>query len=497
MRRFAALRWAPAEGVSLTLWPPGPRPSRSAPWEPLDGAWWGLAGPPQSPLGWRDAAPFEGPVWRPGQSLVGACEGATLSVSGLGVAALGEGLSWLHAHGEGGPAWLHLADEGATRSAGLFVEAGAVDAARWAAMVDALVAAGDVAGAAAARCLLPSAWRAGAGLVGWRSLLRVLEDPEMNQHFEAIAAAPQRAIRQRVATGALRADRVDDPGAVAQLRSQGRGRVEARGARPALDLDTDENRGVRAMLEEFAAQLSGYAGDPSLDPSRVEAARRSLSRWRARLDGAGLPRGPWSGRESARWHAHPAYAAVLEGWRASREAGLVRADAVADAMIAVSDPATLYERWCALEVAAALGLSAPQRSQLLRGQPVRCGEGVSLWFQRNFSGAETRSLGWRPDLAVAARGRWLLIDAKCRLAPSGEGPRDEIAKMHAYRDGIVGAVAAFALHPSEGDAALWFGGRNPVDGVGLLPLCPGVLERTVRSQRDALRGLLGGFVAPS
>lgn len=164
----------------------------------------------------------------------------------------------------------------------------------------------------------------------------------------------------------------------------------------------------------------------------------------------------------------------------------------------VRDAAALYERWCALTVAATLGLDARSTLDLLYGR-ARVegqfeGERIAVESQRAFSMGESYTLAFRPDLTITARARRLHLDAKYRLETARESqgvPRDEIVKMHAYRDAIRGTWGSYAFYPGEGPREERYvapGGGE----VGALALRPG--EDAIGAQRVQVTALVRRFL---
>ncbi len=176
------------------------------------------------------------------------------------------------------------------------------------------------------------------------------------------------------------------------------------------------------------------------------------------------------------------------------------------------DVATLYEYWVFLELARAietipgfafdrselvtetkdgLGLELRRgRQVVLRGDGQRRGRRVriELWFNRSFGRSRTREGSWtvmmRPDCSLRIRpaGRvgwdaetWVHFDAKYRIDqyasffdieldndddemqvadPGAMGPnRDDLRKMHAYRDAIRRTAGAYVLYPGDDQRA--------------------------------------------
>lgn len=197
--------------------------------------------------------------------------------------------------------------------------------------------------------------------------------------------------------------------------------------------------------------------------------------------------------------------------------------------------ATLYEFWCFLAVVDSLGrvcgndrtarafavagdgLSLTMRSgraSKLSWTVARGGRQlrVEVFFNRTFSGGDDRRGSWsqamRPDCSVRIRPEdntpssvpirdlevWLHLDAKYRVdnllaqltsAPdadeSSEGPttsgrakRDDLLKMHAYRDAIARTAGAYVLYPGSEilNIRRHPGFKELLPGLGAFPLRP-------------------------
>lgn len=197
--------------------------------------------------------------------------------------------------------------------------------------------------------------------------------------------------------------------------------------------------------------------------------------------------------------------------------------------------ATLYEFWCFLAVVSSLGrvcgedrtarafkvagdgISVTMRSgresklswSIRRGgRPLR----VEVFFNRTFAGADDRRGSWsqamRPDCSVRIQPEgstpsrvstqelevWLHFDAKYRvdnllaqltsatdsdeLSPesmtSGGAKRDDLLKMHAYRDAISRTAGAYVLYPGSEikDIRRHPGFKEVLPGLGAFPLRP-------------------------
>ncbi len=197
--------------------------------------------------------------------------------------------------------------------------------------------------------------------------------------------------------------------------------------------------------------------------------------------------------------------------------------------------ATLYEFWCFLAVVDSLGRVCGE-DQTARAFTV-AGDGISLtmrsgeasklswsirrggrplraeiFFNRTFAGADDRRGSWsqamRPDCSVRIRPEgstplrvsaqelevWLHFDAKYRVdnllaqltseadsdelfagsTPSGGAKRDDLLKMHAYRDAISRTAGAYVLYPGSEikDFRRHPGFKEVLPGLGAFPLRP-------------------------
>jgi predicted component of viral defense system (DUF524 family) len=197
--------------------------------------------------------------------------------------------------------------------------------------------------------------------------------------------------------------------------------------------------------------------------------------------------------------------------------------------------ATLYEFWCFLAVVNSLGrvcgqdrtaraftVAADGTSMTMRsgrasklswsvrrgGRPLR----VEVFFNRTFAGRDDRRGSWsqamRPDCSVRIRPIgstpsrvptqeleiWLHFDAKYRVdnllaqltstpdsdellgesTTSGGAKRDDLLKMHAYRDAISRTAGAYVLYPGSEikDIRRHPGFKEVLPGLGAFPLRP-------------------------
>lgn len=197
--------------------------------------------------------------------------------------------------------------------------------------------------------------------------------------------------------------------------------------------------------------------------------------------------------------------------------------------------ATLYEFWCFLAVVDSLGrvcgevqtarafavagdgMSLTMRSGRASKLSWRVTRGgrqlrVEVFFNRTFSGGDDRRGSWsqamRPDCSVRIRPEgstpsrvqtddlevWLHFDAKYRVdnllaqltsaldsdeslegaTTSGGAKRDDLLKMHAYRDAIARTAGAYVLYPGSEikDIRRHPGFKEALPGLGAFPLRP-------------------------
>ncbi|MFO0606372.1 MAG: DUF2357 domain-containing protein [Polyangiales bacterium] len=200
----------------------------------------------------------------------------------------------------------------------------------------------------------------------------------------------------------------------------------------------------------------------------------------------------------------------------------------------VRDVAALYEHWVYLRLAGVLARvcgATLDPSALLReddggvkvslrrgdepvltatvtrhGRPID----VALYYNRSFAGSSPTHAGpsWtrgmRPDcsLRVAPRAPdaeavWLHFDAKYRIEAvtelfggdgepdvvTGRSQRDDLAKMHAYRDAIRRTAGAFVVYPGT-EPANFERYHELLPGLGAFPLAPSGHEGSARGEAN-------------
>lgn len=290
-------------------------------------------------------------------------------------------------------------------------------------------------------------------------------------------------------------------------------RVEER--RTLSSIDTAENRFVKSFLQALDAIID-----------RMEAACRELPDPFARRTLADCVR---LRRTLAPFLRHriwsevgpmvhlPASSTVLQRRRGYRQAfqhfARLRLAArvpldreVVRRLLEARNVADLYELWCFFTMVRGVEevLGSPSRAdaftwrtpelQIRHGFQISWPEGTSLAYNHSFSPSDRRSYSvpLRPDVTLEVPGAGLhLFDAKFRLENGGGDSsfkKDDLYKMHTYRDAIPSARSVWVLYP--GTETRFFGiahtkwdgiGRppEPLEGVGAVSLNPGAdpLER--------------------
>jgi len=316
-------------------------------------------------------------------------------------------------------------------------------------------------------------------------------------------------------------------------------------------LDTDANRFVlhalrswlsvlRIVEDRFRAASSGGPG---------ERGRREAAALRDKLD-AWLAAGIWRGVGVLDRHPggnqvlmkRPGYRDVLHTYLESQAASRLSWDGADDVFGAGQrDVAALYEFWAYLqmvEIVKSLCSGGVDVADLIAddgdAMTLKLRRGVEaavsgsatvegrrldlkLFFNKTY-GARTGidgfgswSLQFRPDCTLeVARASFggrtavslLHFDAKYRLdriaevdnlAPQGDARRDDILKMHAYRDAIRRTSGAYVLYPGT-EARNLREYREVVPGIGAFPLRPAQDGRADGAGARRLRHFIGSVM---
>jgi hypothetical protein len=267
------------------------------------------------------------------------------------------------------------------------------------------------------------------------------------------------------------------------------------------ELDTPPNRFIKHVLEHWAALTSGLKSEVSpMAPGPVRA--RALREIDSVLSQMALLLEAPLFREVSRLHDMPGVNQVLlkrPGYRevllayAMVQSGIgLRFTALPGLTAGQRDVPRLYEYWVFMWVAEAVkavcdeledqdirdGRIAGGKANCVSGRAQRLGRAMKLrlCYNRSFDRAtrESWSSQMRPDVSLQislaspfpeAESMWLHFDAKYRLAKLAnvfsddddapdQAVRDDVLKMHAYKDAIRSSGGAFVVFPaSQSDGA--------------------------------------------
>ncbi len=296
-----------------------------------------------------------------------------------------------------------------------------------------------------------------------------------------------------------------------------------RDGRSQATIDNVPNRFVRFVLDHWAAvldQASTVLVDDTADHRRgrreVAGLIDLVEGWRTdrRLRDVGpLGAAPVGNQVIVR---RPGYREIHQAFLESLAAGMLRWDGGAEVNRAgQQDVAQLYEYWCYLELRRLVEAlcdfsdSSPLveltdnglhlrlrrgRQRVVSGFLSRAGRhiDVELWFNRSFSReGESWSVQMRPDCSLRFNAQtgdggrvetWVHFDAKYRVQSANElfvdddepvtAKRDDILKMHAYRDAIRSSAGSYVLFPGDTGKELRKH-REVLPGLGAFPFAPG------------------------
>jgi len=289
--------------------------------------------------------------------------------------------------------------------------------------------------------------------------------------------------------------------------------------------DTAENRFVKAFLDAGGHVVEAMR-------QRIQKASTSLAR-RVRADCAAIEGELEPIRRHRLWEGvgamvlFPAASTVLQRRAPYREVlrhhilmrqaskALPLAHAEVAEMLEVKNITTLYELWTAFAVFDAVtsvkgrpasaqrvavnGLAASVRGGLL----ARWSDGTEIAYNASFSKASgfhgrSWSVRLRPDVSL-----WVptgpsaglhLLDAKFKLDGSlkrdaAKVRPDDLHKMHTYRDAITEAKSAWVMYPGTATVERRPINANSVEGVGAVPLVPGVHPKELHALVARMLGL--------
>jgi len=129
---------------------------------------------------------------------------------------------------------------------------------------------------------------------------------------------------------------------------------------------------------------------------------------------------------------------------------------------------------------------------------------IHLGFNITFkSRADSYSQEYRPDIVIKHKGKHLIFDAKHKLQgwddDYSKPKKEDVDKMHTYRDAISNTVGAFILYPGERNVLYQFHGSNNLhNGVGGIKLIPDSTKNGQPVDKSKLESLIQSFlIAPT
>lgn len=291
-------------------------------------------------------------------------------------------------------------------------------------------------------------------------------------------------------------------------------RVRAR--RTVIDVDTPENRFVKYVLMG-ARDINRAFEDRVL--SRMTALNRSLALEAAAIEEtlSELLTAPLFAEvgemvripvQSTVLQRREGYRGVFQGY-ARLQSSLRYPIEPEDLLrvIDVKDVATLYEYWTYFKAQEAVSeyLGDPVNAVVLIDDDTATslsqrtvltwlhgGEPVTLAYNQTFPGRKpgaSYSVQFRPDIVLEWRDRRYIFDAKFKLDhihwDDGEpnydrasSKREDLYKMHTYKEAIEGVRAAYVLYPGPPGAESFYSKRGDtedwLEGIGAIPLRPGI-----------------------
>jgi hypothetical protein len=292
-----------------------------------------------------------------------------------------------------------------------------------------------------------------------------------------------------------------------------------------LSFDTLENRFVKHVLSECTALVHRFVGHPKLHEVLLTDCKQLL------MILAELNDAPFLNEVSdLTSFSSPSQALVkADGYRElfyfwqdfTRHMALPVEPEQTSQLLEGNNIALLYEYWVFIRVVAAVenttGLKPQERPEIFRdelgrrlvnGMKVNFGNDITVAFNQSYTRhqSSTYSTPLRPDVILKKSGRIYVFDAKYKLKKinsdenefdkgdtGGSYKREDLYKMHAYRDAIYGVTAAFVVYPGsefvffERNGNLTKNANSLIkhDGVGAIPLQPGqnedILQQVINS----------------
>ncbi|MFC5530426.1 DUF2357 domain-containing protein [Cohnella yongneupensis] len=274
-----------------------------------------------------------------------------------------------------------------------------------------------------------------------------------------------------------------------------------------LTFDTAENRMMKLILSQSVEITEWMADRLSKDKDSIHgksAIREENKKMQDEL--TELLMSGWV-QETAELHSIPRASTVLQRkagyrqWYSFYQHWLLGGkfpmpDEWIRTLVDTRDIAKIYEYWCFFMVADIVERiwGSPSEIKRIEGwdesglltqglqmdfaAPNRM---LSVYYNKCFvGGQQSYSQNYSPDISVESEGRWHHFDAKFKFQQSPNGvkaaKKEDIDKMHAYRDAIRNTETVWVLYPDSVSSSLRFhsvNGSSSYDaGVGSIALSP-------------------------
>lgn len=188
------------------------------------------------------------------------------------------------------------------------------------------------------------------------------------------------------------------------------------------------------------------------------------------------------------------------------------------AMIEGRNIATLFEYWCYFSIIDVIREISGYRPITFKREINEDGihvlrdglkvtflirqEKLDVYFNKTFVGQSTGRVGsysqsYRPDISLHWRNHWYHFDAKFKYSVSSDEDgcsrfvkKEDIDKMHTYKDAIIGTRSAWVLFPSEVEGSYEFY-SDPQDqsrrsGIGAIGVLPGNMKEITNVVKEIL-----------
>ncbi|MGG3455153.1 DUF2357 domain-containing protein [Paenibacillus rhizolycopersici] len=290
-----------------------------------------------------------------------------------------------------------------------------------------------------------------------------------------------------------------------------------------LTFDTAENRMMKLIMSQFVELTEWMADRFSRDKDSIHGKSEILDENKKMQDELmELQMSDWV-QETAELHSIPRASTVLQRkagyrqWYSFYQHWLLGGkfpmpDEWIRTLVDMRDIAKIYEYWCFFMVANEIErkLGAPptavkriegwdefgQLTQGLRLDFASLNRKISVYYNKCFGGGQqSYSQNYSPDISLESDGRWHHFDAKFKFEQSPSGvkaaKKEDIDKMHAYRDAIRNTETVWVLYPDSAPMPPRFhsinGSHSYDSGVGSIALSPNNGEGLTRVIEELLR----------